>query len=76
MSNIPQKIQKNIDNIESLKKQISGWKKMSEEQLFQAVKEFEKTPRLEVSVHYNDLFNDKKFADILLDIYKSNADNT
>ncbi|RQO33041.1 hypothetical protein DBR39_24235 [Chryseobacterium sp. KBW03] len=76
MSNIPQKIQKNIDNIESLKKQISGWKKLSEEQLFQAVKEFEKTPRLEVSVYYNDLFNDTKFADILLDIYKSNADNT
>jgi hypothetical protein len=76
MSNIPQKIQKNIDNIESLKKQISGWEKLSEEQLFQAVKEFEKTPRLEVSVYYNDLFNDTKFADILLDIYKSNADNT
>lgn len=38
MSNIPQKIQKNIDNIELLKKQISGWKKLSEEQLFQAVK--------------------------------------
>ncbi|WP_228413550.1 hypothetical protein [Chryseobacterium sp. CH21] len=59
-----------------MKKQISGWKKLSEEQLFQAVKEFEKTPRLEVSVYYNDLFNDTKFADILLDIYKRNADNT
>ncbi|MGI9583358.1 hypothetical protein ACR1PO_19335 [Chryseobacterium sp. RRHN12] len=76
MSKIPQKIQKNIDNIESLKKQISGWKKLSAEELFQAVKEFEKTPRLEVSVYYNNLFNDAEFADILLDIYKSNADNT
>jgi len=76
MSNVPQKIQKNIDNIGSLKKQISGWKKLSDEELFQAVKEFEKTPRLEVSVYYNDLFNDAKFASILLDIYKSNADNT
>lgn len=73
---MPQKIQKNIDNIESLKKQISGWEKLSEEALFQAVKEFEKTPRLEVSVYYYDLFNDTKFADILLDIYKNNADNT
>ncbi|SMO37037.1 hypothetical protein SAMN06265171_101362 [Chryseobacterium rhizoplanae] len=76
MSNIPQKIQKNIDNIESLKKQISGWKKLSDEELFQAVKEFEKTPRLEVSIYYNDLFNDAEFTGILLDIYKNNADNT
>ncbi|MFS4428664.1 hypothetical protein [Chryseobacterium sp. S90] len=76
MSNIPQKIQKNIDNIESLKKQISGWKKLSDEELFQAVKEFEKTPRLEVSIYYNDLFNDAEFTGILLDIYKNNTDNT
>ncbi|MBE4949226.1 hypothetical protein [Chryseobacterium culicis] len=75
MSNISQKIQNNIDNIESLKKQISGWKKLSDEELFQAVKEFEKTPRLEVSIYYNDLFNDAKFADILLDIYKNNTGN-
>lgn len=75
MSNISQKIQKNIDNIEALKKQISGWKKLSDEELFQAVKEFEKTPRLEVSIYYNDLFNDAKFADILLDIYKNNTGN-
>jgi len=76
MSNIPQKIQKNIDNIESLKKQISGWKKLSDEELFQAVKEFEKTPRLEVSIYYNDLFNDAEFTGILLDIYKNNTENT
>ncbi len=75
MSHIPQKIQKNIDNIEALKKQISGWKKLSDDELFQAVKEFEKTPRLEVSIFYNDLFNDAKFADILLDIYKNNTGN-
>jgi len=75
MSNIPQKIQKNIDNIELLKKQISEWKKLDSEDLFQTVKEFEKTPRLEVSVYYNDLFNDAKFADILLDIYKNNTGN-
>lgn len=76
MSNIPQKIQKNIDNIESLKKQISEWKKLSDEELFQAVKEFEKTPRLEVSIYYNDLFNDAEFTGTLLDIYKNNTDNT
>lgn len=75
MSNIPHKIQKNIDNIEVLKKQISQWRKLSIEDLFQSVKEFEKTPRLEVSSYYNDLFNDVKFSEILLDIYKSIPDN-
>lgn len=75
MSNIPHKIQKNIDNIEALKKQLSQWTKLSIEDLFQSVKEFEKTPRLEVSIYYNDLFNDVKFSEILLEIYKSNADN-
>lgn len=75
MSNIPHKIQKNIDHIEVLKNQISQWRKLSLEDLFQSVKEFEKTLRLEVSIYYNDLFNDVKFSEILLDIYKSNADN-
>ena len=75
MSNIPHKVQKNIDNIQVLKKQISQWRKLSIEDLFQSIKEFEKTPRLEVSIYYNDLFNDVKFSEILLDIYKSNADN-
>ncbi|MBE9598411.1 hypothetical protein [Pedobacter sp. MC2016-24] len=75
MRNIPYKIQKNIDHIEVLKKQISQWRKLSIEDLFQSVKEFEKTPRLEVSIYYNDLFNDVKFSEILLDIYKSNADH-
>jgi len=75
MSNITHKIQKNIDNIEVLKKQISQWRKLCIEDLFQSVKEFEKTPRLEVSIYYNHLFNDVKFSEILLDIYKSNADN-
>lgn len=75
MNNIPHKIQKNIDNIEALKKQLSQWRKLSIEDLFQSVKEFEKTPRLEVSIYYNDLFNDVNFSEILLEIYKSNTDN-
>lgn len=76
MSSIPHKIQKNIDNIEALKNQLSQWRKLSIEDLFQSVKEFEKTPRLEVSSYYNCLFNDVKFSEILLEIYKGNADNT
>jgi len=43
---------------------------LSDEELFLAVKEFEKTPRLEVSNYYQDLFNDLKFSKNLLDIYR------
>lgn len=49
---------------------------MSDEELFLAVKEFEKTPRLEVSIYYQDLFNDPKFSKTLLDIYNKHKDNT
>ncbi|WP_409340279.1 hypothetical protein [Paenibacillus sp. MBLB4367] len=67
---------KNIENISLLKEKISDWHKLSEEELFLAVKEFEKTPRLEVSIYYQDLFNDPKFSKILLDIYIRHKDNT
>lgn len=75
MSNIPQKIRKNIENINQLKEKIENWKKLDEEEIFLLIKEFEKTPRLEVSVYYNDLFNDPHFAKTLLDLYSSYKDN-
>ncbi|MFC9776576.1 hypothetical protein [Paenibacillus chitinolyticus] len=67
---------KNIENISLLKEKISDWHKLSDEELFLAVKEFEKTPRLEVSIYYQDLFNDPKFSKTLLDIYNKHKDNT
>lgn len=76
MNNIPHKIQKNINNIEMLKKQLSQWEKLSKDDLLQSVSEFEKTLRMEVSVYYNDLFNDAKFAETLLNIYKREVDNS
>jgi len=67
---------KNIENISLLKEKISNCHKLSDEELFLAVKEFEKTPRLEVSNYYQDLFNDLKFSKTLLDIYNKHKDNT
>jgi hypothetical protein len=67
---------KNIENISLLKEKMSDWHKLSDEELFLAVKEFEKTPRLEVSIYYQDLFNDPQFSRTLLDIYNKHKDNT
>ncbi|MFF2156100.1 hypothetical protein ACFVVQ_12365 [Paenibacillus chitinolyticus] len=67
---------KNIENIGLLKEKISDWHKLSDEELFLAVKEFEKMPRLEVSIYYQDLFKDPKFSKTLLDIYNRHKDNT
>lgn len=67
---------KNIENISLLKEKLSEWHKLSDEELFLTVKEFEKTPRLEVSIYYQDLFNDPKFSKTLLDIYNNHKDNT
>ncbi|OUS76966.1 hypothetical protein B1748_10355 [Paenibacillus sp. MY03] len=67
---------KNIEKISLLKEKMSDWHKLSDEELFLAVKEFEKTPRLEVSIYYQDLFNDPKFSQTLLDIYNKHKDVT
>lgn len=76
MSAISQKIRKNIENITELKQKIFSWRELDQEHLFSAIKEFEKAPRREVAVYYNDLFNDPKLAKTLLDIYSSHKDNT
>lgn len=70
------KIQKKVDNISSLKSELGKWKSLPEDEVFKLVKEFEKTPRAEGSIFYNDYFNDFKFAEILLSIgdeYNSNS---
>lgn len=75
MSGIPQNIKTKVENINALKEKLFQWKKLKEDNLFSQLKEFEKTPRLEVSLYYNDLLNDPKLAATFIDIYQEHKNN-
>lgn len=75
MDKIPQKIRNNIEKITLLKTKISNWEKLKHDELFLLLKEFEKTPRLEVLNYYNVLFNDSVFSETLSKIYSRYKDD-
>ncbi len=62
------KIKKRVSTIVGLKEQLAVWKQLPETEVFDAIKNFEKTTRWEGSKFYKDLFCDEKFARVLLAI--------
>ncbi|WP_298479634.1 hypothetical protein [uncultured Maribacter sp.] len=76
MEKINTKIKKKLDNIINLKKELKNWKDLSEKEVFELIKNFEKTPRDEGSNWYNEVFTDNEFATILLKIGKEYKSNT
>jgi len=73
---ISKKIEKKLNNINELKTKLTNWKNLSEEDVFNLIKQFEKTPRDEGSYWYNEAFTDDKFAKGLLDIAQKYSSNT
>ncbi len=65
---ISTKIQVKINNIVKLKSGLGNWEKLSEDEVFKLIKEFEKTPRDEGSSFYNEYFNDSEFGETLVKI--------
>lgn len=73
---ISSKVKKKLDNIIKLKSELKTWKNLKEEEVFKLVKEFEKTPRDEVSNWYKDALSDSAFSEVLLNISKKYEINT
>lgn len=75
MKKMSAKIQKKVDNIETLQSQIKDWKEKTEEELLILLKEFEKTPRDEGSEYYTKYFTDDNFANTLVKIGNTYSNN-
>ncbi len=72
---ISAKIKKKIDNITALKNKLNNWKTLTEIEVLETIKAFEKTPRDEGSSAYGVLFSDEDFAKELLEIGKNYENN-
>lgn len=70
------KAQKKLDTILQLKDQLKNWTSLSEDEVFEIVKEFEKKPRDEVSFWYKEALSDNDFSQVLLSIARHYQANT
>lgn len=72
---VNKKIQIKIDNISFLQKQLKDYDFLSEEDILILLKNFEKTTKDEMSIHFERYFQDDVFASVLLSIANRYREN-
>lgn len=75
MQNIDPKIQDKINTIIKLQTELLNWREKDESEIQNLMRDFEKMPRMEMTVFYEEYFTNQEFAAVLLEIAKEYPNN-